>query len=173
MSILIIPESVIHIIVLGRTPLFCAAIEGWHNLIPILAGTEELIEETDLVGETPLIAATKNGFSQTMKLLIEMGAYLSKRDKTGNNALDYALSADEKSIQDEQIFDSILSQMLNTQTKELALSNMQHLLSKYHRLKLKQSIFTLLDRIPELKAIKGKKLRDTLLSRYNSDGPVA
>ena len=119
-------------------------------------GTGDLIEETDVIGETPLIVATKNGFSQTMKLLIEMGAHLSKRDKTGNSAIDYALRADEKSIQDEQIFDGILSQMLKSQSKEVALSYLQHLLSKYNQLKLKQSIITLFDRIPELRATKGK-----------------
>ena len=117
---------------------------------------ENLIEETDIIGETPLIAATKNGFSQTMKVLIEMGAQLSKRDKIGNSAIYYALRADERSIQDEQIFDGILSQMLRSQSKEVALSHLQTLLSKYNRLKLKQSIFTLFDRIPELRAIKGK-----------------
>ena len=106
-----------------------------------------------------MIIATKNGFSLTMKVLIEMGAYLSKRDKTGKSAIDYALRADEKSIQDEQIFDDILSQMLKSQSKEVALSHLQNLLSKYNRLKLKQCIFSLFDRIPELRAIKGKQLR--------------
>ena len=115
-----------------------------------------MIEETDIVGETPLIAATKNGFSQTMKILIEMGAYMSKRDKTGNSAIDYALKVDERSIQDEQIFDDILSQMLKSQPKEVALSQLQNLLSKYQKLNLKQSIFTLFDIIPELRAINGK-----------------
>ena len=144
-------------VLLGRTALFCAAVEGWHNLIPILADVEnQIIEETDIVGETPLIAATKNGFSQTMKILIEMGAYMSKRDKTGNSAIDYALKVDERSIQDEQIFDDILSQMLKSQPKEIALSQLQNLLSKYQKLKLKQSIFTLFDIIPELRAINGK-----------------
>ena len=116
-----------------------------------------MIEETDIVGETPLIAATKNGFSQTMKILIEMGAYMSKRDKTGNSAIDYALKVDERSIQDEQIFDDILSQMLKSQPKEIALTpQLQNLLSKYQKINLKQSIFTLFDIIPELRAIQGK-----------------
>ena len=117
---------------------------------------EYLLEETDIVGETPLIAATKNGFSQTMKVLIEMGAYLSKRDKTGKNAIDYALIVNEKSIQDEQIFDNIICKMLKSQTKEVALSHLQNLLSKYQKLKLKQSVFSLFDSIPELSAIQGK-----------------
>ncbi|KAI6650853.1 Vanilloid receptor [Oopsacas minuta] len=136
----------------GRTALFCAAVEGWHTLIPILA--EENIEDTDLIGETPLIAATKNGFSQTMKSLIEHGAYITKRDKKGNCALDYALIVDEKSIQDEEIFDNIVSQMLKSQPKEKALSHLRQLLGKYNHLKLKQSVFTLFDMIPELRAIQ-------------------
>ena len=144
----------------GRTPLFCAAVEGWHTLVPILAETEESVEETDITGETPLIVATKNGFSQTMKSLIELGAYISKRDKKGNIALDYAMIADEKSIQDDEVFDSILSQMLSSQPKDKALSHLRHLLSKYNQLKLKQSVFTLFDMIPELRAVQGKLDKD-------------
>lgn len=52
----------------GRTALFTAAEEGWSNIVPVLVSAGENIEETDITGETPLIAATKNGFSNTIKV---------------------------------------------------------------------------------------------------------
>lgn len=99
-----------------------------------------------------------------MKGLIELGANISRRDKKGNSALDYAMITDERSIQDDEIFDSILSQMLSSQPKEKALSHLRHLLSKYNHLKLKQSVFTLFDMIPELRAIQGKLTKDDVVT---------
>ena len=142
--------------IIGRTPLFCAAEEGWHNLIALLIDQDGCIEMTDNTGETPLIVATKNGFSQTMKILLESGAHLFTRDKRGLNALDYALSVSEKSIQDEQIFDQVLSMMLNNEPKMSALSHLHDLLSKFDKIHLKESILSLLNRVPELRARKGK-----------------
>ena len=142
---------------IGKTALFCATEEGWHNLILILVNAGESIEEKDNSGETPLIAATKNGFSQTMKILQELGAYISNRDKLGRNALEYALLCDERTIQDEEVFDKILSVMLNSQSKDIALSHLPNLLGKYSRLKLKQSIVSLFKRIPMQRARKGKR----------------
>ena len=69
--------------IIGRTPLFCAAEEGWHNIIALLIDQDGCIEMTDITGETPLIAATRNGFSQTMKVLLESGAHIFTRDKKG------------------------------------------------------------------------------------------
>ena len=111
---------------------------------------------TDNTGETPLIAATKNGFSQTMKILLESGAHMFTRDKKGLNALDYALRVDEKSVQDEQVFDQVLSMMLNNESKTAALGHLHDLLSKFEKIHLKESILSLLSRVPELRARKGK-----------------
>ena len=65
--------STIHVVMFifvykGRTALFTAAEEGWSNIVPVLVSAGENIEETDITGETPLIAATKNGFSNTIKV---------------------------------------------------------------------------------------------------------
>ena len=98
------------VIVLNNTPLHLA-IENRKKYIQII---------TDNTGETPLIVATKNGFSQTMKILLESGAHIFTRDKRGLNALDYAFSVNEKSVQDEQVFDQVLSTMLNNEPKETA-----------------------------------------------------
>ncbi|KAI6654314.1 Long-chain-fatty-acid--CoA ligase [Oopsacas minuta] len=138
----------------GRTPLFCAAEEGWHNLIPLLLDQNGCIELTDNTGETPLIVATKNGFSQTMKILLASGAHMFTRDKRGLNAMDYALRVNERSIQDEQVFDQVLSTMLNNESKETALAHLHNILYKYNKIRLKECIISLLNRIPELRARK-------------------
>eukprot|EP00800_Vazella_pourtalesii_P002635 TRINITY_DN1257_c1_g1_i14.p1 TRINITY_DN1257_c1_g1~~TRINITY_DN1257_c1_g1_i14.p1 ORF type:complete len:744 (+),score=144.67 TRINITY_DN1257_c1_g1_i14:59-2290(+) len=138
----------------GRTALFTAAEEGWSNIVPVLVSAGENIEETDITGETPLIAATKNGFSNTIKVLIESGASIFTRDKQGKNALGYALEVNERTIQDEQVFDVVLSGMLKEESEENALKQMHSLLRKYQKLHLKKSITCLLNRIPTLKARK-------------------
>lgn len=149
-----------HQFLTGRTPLFCAAEEGWHNLVPLLLDQNGCIEITDNTGETPLIVATKNGFSQTMKILLESGAHIFTRDKRGLNALDYAFSVNEKSVQDEQVFDQVLSTMLNNEPKETALGHLHNILLKYNKLRLKECILSLLNRVPELRARKGEFLND-------------
>ena len=111
---------------------------------------------TDNTGETPLIVATKNGFSQTMKILMESGAHIFTRDKRGLNALDYAFRVNERSVQDEQVFDQVLSTMLNNEPKETALGHLHNILLKYNKLRLKECILSLLNRIPELRARKGE-----------------
>ena len=74
------------------------------------------------------------------------------------NALDYALRVSEKSIQDEQIFDQVLCMMLNNESKAVALGHLHDLLSKFEKVHLKESILSLLIRVPELRARKGKFL---------------
>ena len=141
---------------LGRTALYCAAEEGWDNLIPYLIDHNGAIESPSNSGETPLIIATKSGFSQTINVLIENGAIITTRDKSGHIALDYAISINEKTIQDEQIFDQILTRMLKLKSNEEALRYLHTLLEKYYKLRLTGSITSLLDRVSELRARKGQ-----------------
>lgn len=91
-------------------------------------------------------------------MLIESGASIFTRDKQGKNALGYALEVNERTIQDEQVFDVVLSGMLKEESEENALKQMHSLLRKYQKLHLKKSITCLLNRIPTLKARKGVKI---------------
>ena len=89
-------------------------------------------------------------------MLIESGASIFTRDKQGKNALDYALEVNETTIQDEQVFDQVLSGMLKEESESNALKQLHNLLRKYNKLHLKKSIICLLNRIPTLKARKGE-----------------
>ena len=89
-------------------------------------------------------------------MLIESGASIFTRDKQGKNALGYALEVNEKTIQDEQVFDLVLSGMLKEESEANALKQLHNLLRKYQKLHLKKSITCLLNRIPTLKARKGE-----------------
>ena len=93
-----------------------------------------------------------------LKVLIESGASIFTRDKQGKNALGYALEVNEKTIQDEQVFDLVLSGMLREESEANALKQLHNLLRKYQKLHLKKSITCLLNRIPTLKARKGDKI---------------
>ena len=89
-------------------------------------------------------------------MLVEFGASIFTRDKQGKNSLGYALEVNEKTIQDEQVFDLMLSGMLKEESEANVLKQLHNLLRKYlQRLHPKKSITCLLNRIPTLKARKG------------------
>ena len=60
-------------------------------------------------------------------MLIESGASIFTRDKQGNNPLVYALEVNEKTIQDEQVFDMMLSGMLKEESEANALKQLHNL----------------------------------------------
>ena len=49
--------------------------------------------------------------------MVEFGASIFTRDKQGKNSLGYALEVNEKTIQDEQVFDLMLSGMLKEESE--------------------------------------------------------
>ncbi len=74
----------------GRTPLHCAAMKGHVRLIHALTS----VDVRDLAchaGKTALHYAALSGHSNTVRVLLQMGASLSSRDRKGRNAFDCAL----------------------------------------------------------------------------------
>lgn len=70
----------------------------------IKAGADINIKNTDyengevFLGETPLIAASRSGYINNVKVLLEAGARLDEQDEEGNTALDVAQDYDQKEI---------------------------------------------------------------------------
>jgi ankyrin repeat protein len=72
----------------GRTCLHLAAAEGWADMIRVLIANGAVLEATDALGYTPLLAASMGKAStDTIKALLDLGALPSARTLDGATPL--------------------------------------------------------------------------------------
>ena len=75
----------------GKTALHMAAEQGELDICRQLIGAGALLDPLmQVTGITPLMLATQNGHSDTVKLLIESGALVLRNDANGERASDFA-----------------------------------------------------------------------------------
>jgi ankyrin repeat protein len=75
-----------------------AAINGYAEIVKLLAEYGAILDEKNNDGTTALIFASQNGNNEVVKVLLENGANPDLKDNNGKSALDYAGNPEIKSL---------------------------------------------------------------------------